>query len=318
MVVKITNYGGIITSVLVPDRDGHMDDVVLGFDNLNQYLEPNPCFGATIGRYANRIRNAEFEIDGTSYQLIKNDGDHCIHGANEFDRLVWESEILEENNGIRLHHLSKDGTNGFPGNLDVFVTYNLTDDNAIEVKFEAETDKTTHVSLTQHSYFNLNGCKDLIYDHQIQIDADKYTEIDEYIIPTGRLSTVKNKDWDLTELTRIGNNIHKLDFNGYHFCYAFNNYDGTLKKVIDVVEPTSGRTLEVSTTQPGVQFYSGNKISENLIGKNNTQYGPHMAFCLETQHFPDTPHHPNFPSTLLKPGEKYEEVVIYDFGLIGE
>lgn len=316
MVVKIINYGGIITSVLVPDKNGKLDDVVLGFDNLQQYLEPNPCFGAAIGRFANRIRDAKFEIDGITYQLTKNAGEHCIHGANEFDRIVWVSKADQITNSIKLHHLSPDGNNGFPGNLDVFITYTLTEENAIEVKFEATTDKATHVNLTQHSYFNLTGGKGLIYDHQIKIDADNYTEIDEFIIPTGTIATVKDTDWDLTRLTRMGDNINKLDHNGYHYCYVFNKHEGTLQKVIEVVEPKSGRTMDVITTQPGVQFYSGNSISDQLMGKGGKKYGPHTAFCLETQHFPDTPNHPKFPSTLLLPGEKYEEMVIYDFGVL--
>lgn len=316
MVLKITNYGGIITSIMVPDKNGVLADVVLGFDNLQQYLEPNPCFGATIGRFANRIRDAKFEIDGTTFQLTKNAGGHCIHGANEFDRIVWDSEVLEAENAVKLYYLSKNGTNGFPGNLEVYVTYKLTENNAIEVKFEATTDKATHVNLTQHSYFNLNGGKELIYNHQIKINADNYTAIDEHIIPTGEMFTVIGTDWDLTEMTRIGDNIHKLDHNGYHYCYAFNNYNSELQKVIEVVDPESGRTMDVITTQPGVQFYSGNSISDELIGKGGKRYGPHTAFCLETQHFPDTPNHSNFPSTLLLPGEKYEEVVIYDFGIV--
>jgi len=318
MVMKVTNYGGIITSVLVPDKDGKMEDVVLGFDKLQQYIDPNPCFGAAIGRFANRIRDGKFSINNTKYQLTKNNGEHCIHGGGEFNNIVWNSEIVESElgNGIRLHHLSKDGVNGFPGNLDVFVTYTLTDNNAIHVRFEAETDKATHVNMTQHSYFNLSGGKELIYDHLIKINADNYTEIDEFIIPTGIISTVKGKDWDLTRMTRMGDNIPKLDHNGYHFCYVFNKQVGELAKVIEVVEPKSGRTLEVTTTQPGVQFYSGNNISSELVGKNGIHYKPHSGFCLETQHFPDSPNQPSFPSTLLVPGDKYEELVIYNFGVL--
>lgn len=317
MVMGVTNYGAIITSVLVPDKDGKMEDVVLGFDNLQQYLDPNPCFGAAVGRFANRIRNGEFIIDSTIYQLTKNDGEHCIHGGDEFNKVVWDSEIVENELGtsIKLRYVSKDGTNGFPGNLDAYITYTLTENNAIHVRFEAETDKPTHVNMTQHSYFNLRGDKELIYDHLIKIDADNYTEIDEFIIPTGAISTVKGKDWDLTKLTRMGENIHKLDKNGYHFCYVFNKPVGELAKIIEVVEPKSGRTLEVTTTQPGVQFYSGNKISSELVGKNGAKYKPHSGFCLETQHLPNTPNLSDFPSTLLLPGEKYEEVVIYNFGV---
>ena len=317
MTVKLTNYGGIITSVLAPDKNGVFEDVVLGFDNLQQYLDKNPCFGATIGRFANRIRNGQFEIGGVKYQLKQNDKVHCSHGANEFDRTLWDGAYVENKigKGIKFHHFSKDGTNGFPGNLDVYVTYTLTKNNAIHVQFEATTDKSTHVNLTQHSYFNLTAMKENIYNHKIQIKADNYTEIDEDIVPTGKISTVKGTDWDLTKMTRIGDNIHKLNHNGYHYCYIFNKPLNSLEEVIKVIEPTSGRTLTVSTTQPGVQFYSGNSIG-SFIGKKGLKYRPHDAFCLETEHLPDSPNHSNFPSTLLKPNEKYNEVVIYDFGVV--
>lgn len=317
MVMKVTNYGGIITSLLVPDKNGIMEDVVLGFDNLQQYLDPNPYFGAVIGRFANRIKNGQFSINDSVYQMPKNKGEHCIHGVGEFNTAVWDGEIVEneEGKGIRLHYLSKDGINGFPGNLDVFVTYTLTKNNAIHVRFEAKTNKTTHVNMTQHSYFNLSGGKELIYEHLIKIDADNYTEVDESLIPTGTISTVKGTDWDLTRMTRMGDNIHQLDYKGYDYCYVLNKPSGALAKVIEVVEPLSGRTLEVSTTQPGVQFYSGNYISVELVGKNGVHYKPHLGFCLETQHFPDSPNQADFPSTLLMPGDKYEEVVIYKFGV---
>jgi len=317
MVMKVTNYGGIITSILVPDKNGIIEDVVLGFDNLQQYLDPNPYFGAVIGRFANRIRNGQFSINDSAYQMPKNKGEHCIHGVGEFNTVVWDGEIVEneEGKGIRLHYLSKDGTNGFPGNLDVFVTYTLTENNAIYVRFEAKTDEATHVNMTQHSYFNLSGGKELIYDHLIKIDADNYTEVDESLIPTGTISTVKGKDWNLTRMTRMGDNIHHLDYKGYDYCYVLNKQTSELAKVIEIVEPLSGRTLEVSTTQPGVQFYSGNYISAELVGKNGVHYQPHFGFCLETQHFPDSPNQPDFPSTFLVPGDKYDEVVIYDFGV---
>ncbi|MDO6809634.1 aldose epimerase family protein [Zobellia galactanivorans] len=317
MVVKITDFGGTITAIRVADKEGFFEDVVLGFDNLEQYKAEHPCFGATIGRVANRIRNARFEIDGTPYQLAQNSNGHCLHGGNEFDRVVWQSKIVANELGpsVQLHHLSKEGTMGFPGNLDSYVTYTLTDDDSIHVHYEATTDKATHVNMTQHSYFNLNGGKDKIYDHIIKIDADNYTEIDEEIIPTGNLATVKGTDWDLTSPTPIGKNIHKLNFNGYHYNYVFNKPNGELKEVIQVVEPKSGRTLSVFTTQPGVQFYSGNTIGDTFTGKNDIRYSDHMAFCLETQHFPDTPNHPSFPSTLLLPGEKYDETTIFRFGV---
>ncbi|RKR13174.1 aldose 1-epimerase [Maribacter vaceletii] len=318
MEMKITNYGGTITSVIVPDKDGNFDDVVLGFDNLKQYLAPHPCFGATIGRFANRIKDGEFKIDGNIYSLVKNDKGNTAHGANEFDKAVWDSEIVktEKGRGVKLHYMSSDGANGFPGNLEVYVTYTLTNDNAIEVHFEAETDKATHINLTQHSYFNLSALNDKIYDHVITIDADNYTEIDEEIVPTGVISSLIGKDWDLTKPTRIGDNIGKLNFNGYHYNYVFNKKEKELKDVITVIEPNSGRTLNVITTQPGVQFYTGNAIDDKIVGKKQMSYGPHDAFCLETQHFPDTPNHSNFPSTLIRPGKKYDETVIYKFGVV--
>ncbi|WP_075591536.1 aldose epimerase family protein [Labilibacter marinus] len=317
MVMKLTNYGGIITSVLVPDKNGNMVDVVLGYDNLQQYLDPNPCFGATIGRFANRIRNASFVINDSTYHLTQNDKVHCSHGGMEFNTAVWQSKEVQSKQGVgvQLKYLSKDGMHGFPGNLDVTVTYILSHNNAIEVTFEASTDKATHVSLTQHSYFNLNGGKSPIHDHLIKIDADNYTEIDADIVPTGVIGSVLGEEWDLTQMTRMGDHMHQLNHNGYHYCYVFNKTEGELKKVIEVIEPSTGITMDVSTTQPGVQFYSGNAINDQLIGKYGIKYGPHAGFCLETEHLPNTPNLPNFPSTLLLPEEQYKEIAIYDFGI---
>ena len=319
MRVQLTSFGGIITSIVVPDANGTFADVVLGFDNLQQYVDGHPCFGATIGRYANRIRNARFTLDGRVYQLVVNNGKHCIHGGSQgFDKRVWHAESLQTPLGpaVRLSYHSLDGEQGFSGNLDAVVTYTLTVDNALHCHFEATTDKPTHVNLTQHSYFNLNGCQTTIHDHRITIAAEHYTEIDEDIVPTGKIGSVKGKEWDLTSMTRMGDHLHKLNHNGYHFNYIFDKPLDTLAEVIKVVDPTSGRTLVVSTTQPAVQFYSGNSIPDRYIGKNKIQYGPHMAFCLETQHYPDSPNHANFPSTLLRPGHKYDHVVIYKFGVI--
>ena len=319
MRVKISNFGGIITSIVVPDVNNNFSDVVLGFDNLQQYIDGHPCFGATIGRYANRIANASFRIDGREYDLTANSGRHCIHGGAEgFDKKVWQAEAFFSENGlaVRLHYLSPDGEEGFPGNLDTTVNYTLTENNAVNCRFQATTDKPTHVSLTQHSYFNLNGCKTTIDDHLIRIKANTYTEIDGDIVPTGKISTVKGKEWDLTTLTRMGDHFDKLNYNGYHFNYIFDKPLGQLEQVIDVIDPLSGRMLEVSSTQPGVQFYSGNSIDDKYIGKNDIRYGPHMGFCLETQHFPDSPNHPNFPSTLLRPSQRYDHTVIYKFGTV--
>ena len=316
MIVKITNYGGIVTSVIVPGKEGNFDDVVLGFDNLEQYVAENPCVGATIGRFANRIRNARFRIEDSVYTLLPNDGMHTIHGGvKSFDKQVWDAEPFEseEKAGIKLHYLSVDGEEGFPGNLDVIVTYTLNRENEIGIHFEAETDNPTHVNLTHHGYFNLSGLKEKIFNHHIRINAGKYLEIDEDIVPTGEIVSVKGELWDLTQMTRMGENMDKLEHNGYHFCYVFDKVENRGDWVIEVLEPVSGRKMEVYTTQPGVQFYSGGSIGDVFTGKYGITYGDYDAFCLETQHFPDTPNHENFPSTLLLPGEKYEETLIYKF-----
>ncbi|WP_170309834.1 aldose epimerase family protein [Seonamhaeicola maritimus] len=317
---KLTNYGAILTSLLIPDKDNNFTDVVLGFDNLDQYVADNPCFGATIGRFANRIRNGQFKIDSTTYNIVKNADKHHIHGALEFNRAVWDGSTFTNESGIGVvfKYLSKDGSMGFPGNLDVTVTYTLTNNNDLKIDFEATTDKTTHVNLTHHSYFNLAGTDKLIYDHKIKIDADNITTIDEDIVPTGEMELVKNTDKDLTSYTRIRDHIGKFKNNGYHFCYVFNKDLKEAKKVIEVIEPESGRTMAVTATQPSVQFYSGNAISEKIIGKYGVNYKPHSAFCLETQHLPNTPNLPNFPTTLLKPNETYKEHVIYSFGITSE
>ncbi|OEJ99017.1 hypothetical protein A8C32_07515 [Flavivirga aquatica] len=321
MEVKLTNYGGIITSIFTSDKNGKFDDVVLGFDNLQQYItSPNGSMGATIGRFANRIKNGRFVIDGISYQLPLNNGAHTLHGGFEFEKTVWDSEIIKTKlgNGIQLHYLSKDGQMGFPGNLDVYVTYTLTEENAIHVSFEATTDKATHVNFTQHSYFNLAGGKELIYDHLVKIEADNYLEFDEDVNATGRTLPLKGKSWDLSCKTRLGDQIHNIHLNGYHHCYVLNKPKDSLRIVAEALEPKYGRTLKVSTTQPGIVFYASNVLSDTVVGKYRIKYRPHAAFCIETQDYPDAPNQPNFPSTLLNPGEKYEEVVIYDFGTVSK
>jgi aldose 1-epimerase len=318
MVIKLTNYGAILTSVVVPDREGNFEDVVLGFDNLEQYLGDDPCFGATIGRFVNRIRNARFTIGDSTYILSANDKGHCIHGGiNGFHTKVWDNEVIQNDSsvGVQFHYFSKDNEEGFPGNLHAFVTYTLNDSNEIAIHFKAETDQPTHVNFTHHSYFNLTGLKDKIFDHLVKIDADQTLEIDEDIVPTGNLLPVKTTIRDLNKLTRIGENIFKMDHKGYHFCYVFKKATDSGDWVIEVREPVSGRKLEVYTTQPGVQFYTGNSIGDRFTGKYGIQYGDHDAFCLETQHFPDTPNHENFPSTLLLPGDLYNETVIYKFSV---
>lgn len=314
---KLTNFGAILTALSVPDKNNTFTDVVLGFDNLQQYVDDNPCFGATIGRFANRIKQAQFTIDSTLYHVEKNDGNNHIHGGQEFNKAIWTGNTFENDNavGVIFTYLSKDGAMGFPGNLNVTVTYTLTNTNDLKIDYTATTDKSTHVNLTHHSYFNLAGTDKLIYDHKIKIDANNITAIDEDIIPTGILENVVNTPKDLTKLTRIGDNIGKFNNNGYHFCYVFNKNLKEAKTVIEVIEPTSGRTMTVTTTQPSVQFYSGNAISK-IKGKYGITYKPHSAFCLETQHLPNTPNLHNFPSTLLQPNNTYKEHVIYSFGVV--
>lgn len=318
MKVKITNYGGIVTSILVPDKAGNIDDVVLGFDNLDQYTIENPCFGATIGRFANRIGNAQFKIADSVYTLSANKDGYCMHGGfKSFDKQVWDSEVFESEDeaGIKLHYLSVDGEEGFPGNLNVFVTYSLNQENELGIHFEAISDKPTHVNLTNHSYFNLTGVKENVLNHQIKIDADNFLGIDSDVLPTGEILSLKGKDWNLKEWTSIGENIHKLDHNGYHYCYVFNKAENEGGWVIEVMEPESHRKLDVFTTQPGVQFYTGNSIGDSYTGKYGIKYNNYDAFCLETQHFPDAPNHENFPSTLLLPNGKYDQRVIYKFSI---
>ncbi|WP_161496073.1 aldose epimerase family protein [Zobellia sp. OII3] len=317
MKMQIMNLGCIITSLFVPDKNGKLDDVVLGFDNLEDYVKGHPSFGTTVGRYANRIKDAQFVMNDSVYKLTANEEGTAIHGGNEFRDAVWDAEIVSNENGegLRFHYLSPDGSFGFPGKLDVYATYLLNDDNAIYVTFEAETDKDTHVSMTNHSYFNLNGAKELIYDHRVLVDADTYTEFDEDITPTGKLPRLKETAWDLSSMTRLGDKIHDIPLNGYHHCYVLNKEDGEMKKAAEVIEPNSGRKLEVFTTQPGITVYASNGL-DNITGKYGTDYIPHMALCLETQDLPDAVNHPNFPSTLLKPGETYSETVVYDFGIV--
>ncbi|MDO6516942.1 aldose epimerase family protein [Zobellia uliginosa] len=317
MKMQITNLGCIITSLFVPDKDGKLDDVVLGFDNLEAYLAGHPSFGTTVGRYANRIKNAQFVMNDSVYKLTANEDGTSLHGGNEFRDAVWDAETVSNENGegIRFHYFSPDGSFGFPGNLDVYATYLLNDDNAIYVNFQAQTDKDTHVNMTNHSYFNLNGAKDLIYDHRVMIDADTYTEFDEDITPTGKLPSLEGTAWDLKTMTRLGDKIHDIPLNGYHHCYVLNKKEGEMKKAAEVIEPNSGRKLEVFTTQPGMTLYASNGL-DHITGKYGIAYKPHAAICLETQHHPDTMNHPNFPSTLLKPGETYSEIVVYDFGIV--
>ncbi len=315
--VEITNYGGIIVRLFTSDRKGKFSNIVLGFDDFESYLQNKPYFGAIIGRYANRIKSAEFELFGKKYFLYKNDGENSLHGGKRgFDKVLWKSEKIEENNfsGVVLKYLSKDGEEGYPGNLNVRVEYILNNDDELKITFYAKTDKPTILNLTNHSYFNLkDGGKSSILEHILKINSDYYTEVDEKLIPTGRILPVEGTPYDFREPKKIGKDINRLK-GGYDINYVLNKREKFSLSAY-VYEPESGRTLEVWTTQPGLQFYSGNFLDGKIKGHEGIYYKKHSGFCLETQHFPDSPHHKNFPSTVLKPGETYKQITIFKFGI---
>ena len=305
--VRAINYGGIITSITTPDRQGRLADIVLGFSALDEYIAGHPYFGAIIGRYANRIARGRMAIDGRIYQLPVNAGGHHLHGGRSgFDRAIWGVERLDSK-GIVLTHVSGDGDQGYPGALQVRVTYRLTDTNELIVEYEAHTDRPTHVNLTQHSYFNLAGEGGNVLAHQLHIDADAYTAVDAELIPTGEIAAVEGTRFDFRTAKPIG--------GAYDHNWVVNHYDGALRTVARVFEPLSGRMLSVATTEPGVQFYTGSFLDGTLIGKSGRPYVQHAGFCLETQHFPDTPNHANFPTTLLRPGERYHSRTMFAFGV---
>lgn len=319
--MKVINYGGIITSLLVPGKDGNQIDVVLGFDSLLAYEKRNPFFGALVGRYGNRIGGGKFTLDGTEYNLVKNNNGNHLHGGTKgFDKVIWNIEEVpsEEGVAIRLSYLSKDMEEGYPGNLDVNVVYTLTNDNTVKFDYEATTDKKTIVNLTQHTYFNLNGGKKDILDHVMMIYADKFVPVNKGLIPVGELRPVENTPMDFGKPTRIGERINADDEQikfglGYDHTWVLNG-EG-LKLAAEVHSPISGIEMTVHTTEPGVQFYSGNFLDGSLTGKNNVVYNQRTGFCLETQHFPDSPNQKNFPSVVLNPGEKYSTTTTYKFGV---
>ena len=321
MRVAITNYGGILVSILVPDRNGKPGDVVIGFDNLEGYLAKEPYFGALIGRYGNRIGNASFKLDGIEYKLPANDGPNSLHGGlRGFDKRVWTArEIQGEHPALELTYLSKDGEEGYPGNLSAKVVYSLTEDNALRIDYTATTDKDTVLNLTNHSYFNLAGAGNGdILKHQIMINADRFTPIDSTLIPTSELRKVENTPFDFRKPALIGTRVdaddEQIKFGkGYDHNYVLNRSGAGLSLAARVTDSESGRVLEVRTTQPGLQFYTGNFLDGSIHGKGGKSYGRRSAFCLETQHFPDSPNQPSFPSTVLKPGETYRESTVFRF-----
>ncbi len=320
---SITNFGGILTSLMVPDKDGKLGDVILGFDNVSGYQSPEflksgPYFGALIGRYGNRIKGGKFSLDGKEYTLAKNNGPNTLHGGKVgFDKVVWtaEPETSADGQSLKLTYLSKDGEEGYPGNLSVTVVYTLTADNALKIDYTATTDKATPINLTNHAYFNLNhGAGKDILAHEVTIPADRYTVVDDGLIPTGELRPVKGTAFDFTTPHAIGERIGQVP-GGYDHNWVLNNATGKQHAAAMVYEPVSGRTLEVTTDEPGIQFYTGNFLDGTLTGKGGTVYGKNAGFCLETQHFPDSPNQPAFPRTVLQPGDTYHSVSVYKFGV---
>ena len=319
--IRAMNYGGIITSIRVPDRKGQLADVVLGHETLEGYTPNPPYLGAVVGRYANRIANGTFMLDGKTYTLPKNDGPNTLHGGvkRTFDKVVWDDEALQGNNGVAFSYLSKDGEEGFPGNLKIKVTYTLMDSNELVINYEATTDKATPINVSQHSYFNLagEGTGDIL-GHELMLNADRFTPVDKNLIPTGEQRPVKGTPMDFTTPTKIGaridDNYEQLVLGkGYDHNFVINRKGSGMTLAARAYEPASGRVLEVSTDQPGVQFYSGNFLDGTVTGKQGHVYKRRYGFCLETQHFPDSPNHPDFPSTILRPGETFHTKTVFKF-----
>ncbi|MEZ2132857.1 MULTISPECIES: aldose epimerase family protein [unclassified Sinorhizobium] len=320
--VKFITYGGIITAINMPDRWGNLGNIVLGFKELADYESKNPYFGALIGRYGNRIGAAKFTLDGKEYQLAANNGPNSLHGGKKgFDKVIWTVEPVTDANGAaaRLTYTSKDGEEGYPGTLKAQVVYTLTNDNELRIDYEATTDKTTVANLTSHSYFNLAGDGvGGIGDHILTINADRYTPVDATLIPTGELASVTDTPFDFRQGTPIGARIRAKDEQmvygrGYDHNFVLNRSGNGLSLAARVYEPRSGRIMEISTTEPGVQFYSGNFLDATLVGAAGQQYRQTDGFCLETQHFPDSPNKPDFPTTVLKPGETLKSTTVHKF-----
>jgi len=319
MTAKIMTYGAILTELDVPDRDGKMGDVVLGFDDLKGYLAGHPYFGATVGRVANRIAKGRFTLDGKEYKLAVNNKPNTLHGGLKgFDKVVWQAEPVKTADGaaMKFTYVSKDGEEGYPGNLTATVVYTLTNENALRLDYTAKTDKATPVNLTNHSYFNLAGAKSGdILNHELTLNADKYTPADDTFIPTGEIKPVKDTPLDFIKPKRIGERIEQLkgEPGGYDHNFVLNSAGKELALAATVREPKTGRIMEMFTTEPGVQFYTGNFLDGKQTGRGGVVYKKHGGFCLEAQHFPDSVNHANFPSMVLKPGETYRQVTIYKF-----
>lgn len=320
----VINYGGIITTLKTPDKEDNYEDIVLGYDSLEEYIQNNPYFGAIIGRFGNRIADAKFSLDGKEYQLAANDGSNHLHGGIKgFDKVYWDIEVLDSVNepSLKLSYLSPDGEEGYPGNLTVEVIYTLTNDDELKIDYKAETDKKTVLNLTQHTYFNLSGnpSQDIL-DHMLTINADTFLPVNDKLIPTGELKSVEGTPFDFTTSTVIGARINdentQIQYGGgYDHCWVLNTEGNLEELAASAYDSTSGRVMEVYTTEPAIQFYSGNFLNGNNVGKGDIAYGKRSAFCLETQHFPDAPNQKDFPSVELNPGDTYKTTTIYKFSV---
>ena len=316
--VKISNYGATVTSWVSPDKNNKTSGIVLGFDSLSGYLAKPPYFGAVVGRYGNRIAKGKFKIDTAQYTLATNNGPNALHGGLKgFDKQVWDATLASDSTAsLELSYVSKDGEEGYPGNLKVTVHYTLTDDNELKIEYSATTDKATVLNLTNHSYFNLTGdVANTILDHTLMIDADNYTPVDTTLIPTGEIKSVKGSPFDFTKAKKIGQEIAAVSGGGYDHNWVLNKKDSSLQKIVELKDAISGRTLEVFTTQPGVQFYTGNFLDGAISTSDGKKINQHAALCLETQHFPDSPNQPKFPTTLLLPGQQFHSVTVYKLSL---
>ena len=322
--LRAMDYGGIIVSLRTPDRAGRLGDIVLGYDSLGGYLASSPYFGALVGRYANRIARGQFTLDGVTYHLAVNNGPNALHGGLKgFDKVLWHAEPRQDSSGVGIvfRYTSRDGEEGYPGTLNVQVTYTLTDRNELAIDYLATTDKATPVNLTQHSYLNLggDGSGDVL-GHVVTIDADRFVPVDSTLIPSGPPSPVAGTPFDLRQGVAIGAHIDDPETQlknagGYDHTFVINRGGPGLAHAARVVEPTSGRTLDVATTEPGLQFYTGNFLDGTITGKGGHVYRRRNGFCLETQHFPDSPNQPAFPSTILRPGAAYRSRTVYTFGV---
>ncbi|HTL31122.1 MAG TPA: aldose epimerase family protein [Tepidisphaeraceae bacterium] len=317
---SMITYGGRVTELHVPDQNGKAANIVLGFDNLRQYQEKNPYFGALIGRFGNRIAHGTFEIDGQQYKVVTNEGDKTLHGGKiGYDRRIWKATPMRaaaDHVGLQLDYISPDGEEGFPGTLTCRVVYSMNERNELRIDYTATTDKPTPINLTNHSYFNLRGAGNGdILGHEMQLFASHYTPVDDTLIPTGTIAPVQATPMDFRRAQPIGSRIAQVK-GGYDHNYVLDDPKGeAMGQAARVVDRESGRTMEVHTTQPGIQFYTGNFLNGSIKGLGGT-YGKHAGFCLETQHFPDSVHHSNFPSVILRPGEKYQQTTVYAFGVL--